>query len=291
MRVDWTAYRPRITVTGMRQQSPDHPYWDWRAALAEHDILFVTSGRGSLRVPGQRTIPLAPGTCLWLTPGRIYEGHQDSEDLIRNYYIHFELLDAAGRLRSYDQPVPPEQIDRIDTAAVEAMFRRITTLLPYFTTEHRAGYAPERVMVAELLLHALLTELDLASQDRLPEAGFGLRRHHEEAVVRVLTELQEQGDEPVTVRSMADSAGYSAAHFSRIFRAIVGQWPEQFVIERRLERAKVLLTTTAMSIGEIAAQLGYRQTSFFSTQFSNKVGCSPRVFRERRRKSEASTDA
>jgi len=287
MWVDWSTYRARILVTGASTW-PKGERRGWRGSLREHDILFCLSGKGALKGKADREIPLAAGTCMWLTPGRLYRAHQDPDDPCRNYFIHFELLDSKGNVRPYDQPTPPERIDNIDLVAVESQFRRITTLLPYFRAEQRKRFKAERIAVAETLLQGLLMDLDFAAQHRQPEDSFGLQQLHSETIMRIVADLQERPDEARTVQSMADDAGYSAAHFSRVFHAVIGQWPEQFLIEQRMERAKVLLTTTAMSIHEIAEKLGYRQTSFFSTQFRMKIGSSPRTYRENRRKAAAS---
>jgi len=284
MWVNWAVYRPRITVTGISNWVRGEPR-GWRASLVDHDILFFLAGTGSMKAKADREVPLAPGTCLWLTPGRIYEGTQDPNDPIRNYYIHFELVDSAGRARPYEQPTPPEQIREFDAVAVEGMFRRISTLLPYFRTDQRGRFAPERIAVAESILHGLLMDLDFASQHDLTDDVVGLQRVHTEAIMKILVDVQERPDEPRTVQSLANSTGYSVAHFSRVFHTVIGQWPEQFLIDQRMERAKMLLTTSSLSIHEVAAKLGYRQTSFFSTQFRQKVGCTPRSFRATRLKS------
>lgn len=286
MRVDWTVYRPRINLTGWSHWLPGAG-GGWHGVVTDYDVLYVFSGEAVMRLDEALTLPLAPGTCLWLKPGQLYEGVQGPGEPMRNYYIHFDLLDAAGRIRGHDQPVPPLVIDRFDKPTVETLFRRITALLPFFMAEHRDHCAPERVAVAESLLQSLLMELDLASQDRLVETGFGLRRHHEQLVMRVLTDIEARGDATPTVHEIAESVGYSPAHFARVFRAIVGQWPEQFLIDRRMARARVLLTTTSLGVAEIAQTLGYREPTFFSTQFRRKVGCSPRAFRDLRNRQQA----
>jgi AraC-like DNA-binding protein len=282
MWVNWSVYRPRITVTGASSW-PKGDRRGWRGSLRDHDILFFSAGTGDLKGRDNRHIPLHHGTCLWLTPGRIYEANQDPVDACQNYFIHFELLDREGHCRPHDEPVPPEWISNIDTVAVESLFRRITTLLPYYRTEQRGRFSLERIAVAESLLLSLLMDLDFSSHPSQPEPSFGLRQLHNEAIMRIVADIQQRPDDPRTVQSMADDAGYSAAHFSRVFHAVLGHWPEQFLIEQRIERAKVLLTTSSLSVFEIAEKLGYKQQSFFSTQFKLKVGSSPRAYREARR--------
>jgi len=282
MWVDWKRFRPQITMTGSAAW-PQGERYGWSGAVRDHDILFFKTGSGEITASNGRRIPVSPGTCLWLMPGDIYEGNQDPNDPITNHYIHFKLMDSDGSIRAHDEPKRPERIDNIDTASVEATFRRINTLLPYFSHDNRDGFTAERIEVAESILRGLLMDLDLATQHRQPDNAFGLPRHHSETVMRVLVDMQDRPEKYRSVQSLADQAGYSTGHFARMFRAVVGEWPEQFLIRLRIAQAKVLLTTSAMSINEIAETLGYSQTSFFSTQFRKKIGCSPREFRESRR--------
>jgi AraC family transcriptional regulator len=75
-------------------------------------------------------------------------------------------------------------------------------------------------------------------------------------------------------------ARLSAYHFARQFKATTGLPPHQYVILRRVERAKRLLREgTDSSLAEIAAQAGFYDQSQFSHHFKRLVGVTPRQFR------------
>ena len=78
---------------------------------------------------------------------------------------------------------------------------------------------------------------------------------------------------------LACSAGYSTAHFARVFRATMGESPQTFIVKARLQRAQRILTDSSLPVGEIATMLGYPDAYFFSRQFKAKVGRSPSEFR------------
>jgi AraC-like DNA-binding protein len=83
----------------------------------------------------------------------------------------------------------------------------------------------------------------------------------------------------VSVSDLARLAGLSTSHFSALFKASTGSGVVEYVKRLRSARARELLLTTTLSIGEIAAQTGYADAFYFSRQFRAVNGTSPTVFR------------
>lgn len=278
--IDWSNTAVRITLTGRsiwrRGQS-----LGWRQTIDDHDLWYVFCGKGELRTASDRPLPLVTGACLWLTPGCVFEGRQDPADPVGNYYVHFNLYDLKGRLRPYTAPRPPEQLEAGDGIVVGAVLRRITELLPFWSSESSQQTAPETIRTAEALLCGILMDLDQASTTDTRGTLAGTRRHHGEVVMRAVAQIQDPaGLQPPTVSELAETAGYSPEHFSRIFRSLMRQSPEQFIVESRIEQAKRLLRSSPMSIKEIGRTLGYRHPTFFSEQFRRRTGQSPRSYRD-----------
>jgi AraC family transcriptional regulator len=69
-------------------------------------------------------------------------------------------------------------------------------------------------------------------------------------------------------------------HFARQFRRTTGLPPQQYVIARRVERAKALLQAgTDLSLAQVAARAGFSNQSHFSHPFKRLVGVTPGQFR------------
>jgi two-component system response regulator YesN len=71
----------------------------------------------------------------------------------------------------------------------------------------------------------------------------------------------------------------SPNHFSSIFSQEMGETFIEYLIGRRMERAKELLRTTQMRSSEIAYQVGYRDPHYFSSTFKKMQGMTPREYR------------
>ena len=85
--------------------------------------------------------------------------------------------------------------------------------------------------------------------------------------------------EALDLRKMADTAHVSPRHFSRSFRRIFGETPHQYLLSRRLERARHLLRTTDDSVAEICLAVGFTSVGSFTSTFTRHVGVSPTTYR------------
>jgi AraC family transcriptional regulator len=87
----------------------------------------------------------------------------------------------------------------------------------------------------------------------------------------------------LTLEQMAATAHLSVYHFARQFRAATGLPPHQFVIARRVERARHLLSEggdDGLSLSEIAFRVGFSDQSQLGHHFRRITGVTPRQFRQ-----------
>jgi AraC-like DNA-binding protein len=77
------------------------------------------------------------------------------------------------------------------------------------------------------------------------------------------------------VPALAREAHASSAHFSRSFKRAFGETPHQYLLRRRIERAKELLRGTDRSVTEVSLEVGFQSLGSFSTAFRELVGQTP----------------
>jgi AraC family transcriptional regulator len=85
-------------------------------------------------------------------------------------------------------------------------------------------------------------------------------------------------DQKISLADLAACLHLSVPHFERMFRATTHQPPYRYVLEIRLERARVLLQRTRLTIAEVALQCGFSSQSHFTAHFSRHLGVSPARF-------------
>src|SRR5262249_42613478 len=90
--------------------------------------------------------------------------------------------------------------------------------------------------------------------------------------------IEEHLDAGPSLGQLAAVARLSPHHFARQFKTAPGLPPHQYVIMRRVERAKQLLQGSDLSLAEVAAHAGFSGQSVFCYHFKRLVGVTPRQF-------------
>jgi AraC family transcriptional regulator len=85
-------------------------------------------------------------------------------------------------------------------------------------------------------------------------------------------------DQKISLADLAACIHLSVPHFERMFRATTHRPPYHYVLELRLERARVLLEKTRLPLAEVALQCGFSSQSHFTAHFTRYVGISPARF-------------
>ena len=88
-------------------------------------------------------------------------------------------------------------------------------------------------------------------------------------------------DQPLDLERIAGEASFSRYHFIRLFKQAFDQTPHQYLMNRRIEQAKDLLTAGELSVTEICFAVGFQSLGSFSTLFHRSVGQSPKLYRDR----------
>ena len=74
-------------------------------------------------------------------------------------------------------------------------------------------------------------------------------------------------------------AHMSRSNLMRVFRKATGQTPIEYLVRLRIQRAMELLNSTDLSITEVAMEVGFNDSNYFTRQFRRILGESPRQFR------------
>lgn len=101
---------------------------------------------------------------------------------------------------------------------------------------------------------------------------------------RVLDFIAAHFNDDLSIAELARECGLSSGYFSRAFRQTTGVTPHQWLMRRRVERARQLLLGDGLGLADIALVCGFVDQSHFSRVFTNFEGDSPGRWRQRYRK-------
>ena len=106
---------------------------------------------------------------------------------------------------------------------------------------------------------------------------------HEKAFMDAIYQYIEQNLATVTLNSMAEHFHITSAHLSRTFKRYNDQNFSEYLSEKKLQKAVLLLEQPSkVSINDIATELGYSTPSYFHTKFKEYYGGTPSAYRKSR---------
>lgn len=136
---------------------------------------------------------------------------------------------------------------------------------------------PDSENIYNHLLMGLFNELTLA---------FMCNRTRQVVIPDVIAAIQAYLDnnyfEDICLDGLSKRFGISKFHMSREFKRYIGKSPNDYLIDRRLDRAKELLANSNRTVAEIGQLVGIPNANHFLYLFKNREGLTPTAFRKRR---------
>lgn len=104
---------------------------------------------------------------------------------------------------------------------------------------------------------------------------------HKRLLERARAFIDINYDQPLDLGQIARQTGFSQYHFIRLFSRAFDTTPHQYLIQRRVQRAKDLLDSSDLSVTDICFAVGFQSLGSFSSLFRRTVGHPPSVYRAR----------
>ena len=228
----------------------------------EYQLVYVTRGRGELRVDGlAEPFPIREGSVLLVLPGLRHAYRPDPSTGWNERWVGFkgrwaDALRAEGLL-SAAQPLFQPGLDERLLGLFEELFLIVASQEPFYQV--RAGSLVMRIL-AEVLARDREADQEGGSASLVERAKFL---------------LAEKVYGSVSVDGVAEALGLSQSRFSEAFKAYTGLTPYQYFIQLKVNRAKELLAGGECSVKEAAFRLGFDDPYYFSRLFKKKAGTSP----------------
>lgn len=198
------------------------------------------------------------------------------EEWVQIYDIHLLVLGIsdAALMAAYDGTGGEVELRR-EPVLVDT---RVSGLVAAVNAERIAGFPSGCLFldsIEQALAVALINGYAVRHRSvRTHRGGLGPTR------LRKIKELvHAKMEDDLTLCEMAQSVELSTAHFSRMFHKSTGETPHQFVLRRRLERAKEMLRAAEARILDVAVACGFKTQQDFARVFRRMCGASPTEYR------------
>lgn len=231
-----------------------------RSSFDSYLMEIILEGRVNIETEGERLTARA-GQAVLIDCNKPHRYHSDTG--WHALWVHFDGAPAKG----YFSLILRQNGRVFATHRLQEAHEALQGIFDMF---HQGQPLSETHMA--LYLTQALTALSESAEPAIMSGGAGPINQAVELINRRV------GEEP-SVTELARMVGLSEYHFIRVFRQLMGVTPGQYIIISRMNHAKYLLKTTALSVGEIAAMAGYSSESMFTAAFRRTQGMTPTQYR------------
>ena len=243
-----------------------HPHTSMRSNLVSFLCFVVLSGEGELSYDGQN-YQLHSGDCVFIDCRKAYS-HSTSDNLWSLQWCHFYAPSLPAVYEKYKErggrPLfHPENID-LFTGLLSDLYN-LAAMSDYI-----------RDMRINEKLGTLLTLL--MEQSWHPECMTVSRKRME--LIEIKKHLDEHYAEKITLDDLAKRFFINKFYLSKIFKETYGTTVNNYLISKRITRAKQLLRFTDMTVDEIGVAVGMGDANYFSRMFRKVEGTSPSEYRK-----------
>ena len=273
---------PLITIIDHSKTTTNSGANNQKLVLDFYNISIKKSFKGQL-LYGKNKYDFDEGTMSFLAPNQVITVDKNDErnnigwsllfhpDLIRNYplaktiknygFFSYEVNEALHLsdeeekiIENSIQNIQKEINSRLDNFSHAVIVSNIELLLSYCNRFYNRQFITRKMATDDLLINfenVLENYFSDKSDAKLP-----------------------------TVEIVASELKVSSAYLSDMLRSLTGQNTQQHIHDKLIEKAKDILTTTNLSISEIAYQLGFEYPQSFSKLFKNKTSKTPLQYRQ-----------
>ena len=247
-----------------------HDARDYQAPTHHTLSCYISGGTGTFRreqpgatgAPGKLCVLPADHQSAWVINGAIRLAH---------VYVSQEQF-ALGCVTLLDREPRELQLREITFFDDEQQTRRFHQLIQLNWSEPGERLLTSS-LASELLDHALLSQVGMRSGLQLKGGLAAWQRR------QLVDYIEHQLAEPLSIGQLAAQCALSPYHFARMFRESFGVPPHQYLLARRLARARDLLRHSALALGDVALACGFASASHFANRFKQSLGSTPGEYR------------
>ena len=242
------------------------PHWH-----SAPELICILSGAFSVTL-GHSTAVVEAGGMLWINPDEIHSLEARAPDS--------QLLTIQFAPNLFDETHPAPQMEyaslshQTEREADKQLRLRVIALVEHLVRAHSSF---DRISLVYQLLGTLAATGN--SQDYPQQVT--IRKKDQQLVKYGIEFINQHFDDELTLTTIADNAGVSYHHFSRIFKKISGYNFKEYLTMIRINKAKRLLKDTQIPITDISYSCGFSCHKQLIFAFNKYCRMTPTAFRKR----------
>jgi AraC-like DNA-binding protein len=225
------------------------------------EIVYLVRGELVFHVAG-RDYAMKGGDLFWTHADEEHSSSQKTYGKSLIYWTQVRLPEKPAAFLTLDAAHAWPLVEGLRALPLR-VFKGTRRLKPVFEEALVLAEGPAsplgRLALAGRLVEFLRTVAECARQRASPQVS--------DDIQNALRLLESRGDEPTSIEELARAAFLSESRFKAKFREQLGMPPWEYMLRRRVERAKRLLAEERLSVTEVAHRLGFSSSQYFATVF------------------------
>lgn len=258
--------------------------WNWKNVNSPFTRLYyVTEGSAKIELPDGIHI-LRPNHMYFIPAFTPHTNICDS--YFTHYYLHIyeDLCSENDWLDHWKFPVEIKATD-LDLS----LFKRLCEINPHMSLQKSD---PTTYDNNPTLMQNLIKNRQRAFCDKVESRGivFQLLSHffkygetkietEDNRIAKTILYIRKHINESIELEKLAEIAYLSKDHYIRLFRKALGTTPLQYINQKKIEKAQLLLITETLTVKEIAYLLAFEDYSYFNRLFKKITGVTPQEYR------------
>ena len=231
--------------------------------LNEYQLLYNPEGEGVFQSTHCPETRLKAGDMFLLFPGEWHTYHPLSSVGWKSHWIGFKGKNMDDRVK-HGFLSPEKPIYHVGySSVIEELYRSA-----YKQALEEAAYSQQ--VMAGLVNHLIGMMYSLERNILLSK-----NQQQVDMINRARLRIRQSLESDLTIQKVAEEMGVSYSNFRKLFKEFTGLSPATYQQELRLLRAKELLSTSELTVKEIAYRLNFESPDYFSAKFKAKMGCKP----------------
>lgn len=269
---------PLVLNVGLAVHNAD---WNWKNVNSPFTRLYyVTEGSAQIELP-DGIYTLSPKHMYFIPAFTIHTNICKSNFV--HYYLHIyeDHYSDNDWLDHWKFPVEIEATD-LDLA----LFKRLCEINPHMTLQKSD---PTTYDNNPTLMQNLIKNRQRAFCDKVESRGIVFQllsrffkqgqskiEMEDNRIAKTVLYIRKHLNEAIELEKLAEISCLSKDHFIRLFKKELGTTPLQYINQKKIEKAQLLLITEELAVKEIAFQLAFDDYSYFNRLFKKTTGVTPK---------------
>ena len=240
---------------------------EWNSTMHAHrhaEMFFIMSGSGTFQLQ-RHSFPVSGRSLVIINPGVMHCEQSNQGSPMEYIVLGVENLEMAANEQGYVLTT-----FHLDWDAISVSLR----LMLQEARSGQDGYSQVCQRMLEIILLRILRRRGMS----LASEAVGMDDNRECGLVRRY--IDEHFKESITLDQLAELAHINKYYLVHAFRKAYGTSPINYLISRRIQESRFLLTNSNHSLSQIARILGFSSLSYFSQSFHRTEGVSPMEYRK-----------